>query len=74
LILARSGQKPQVRFTIDGDKLSNKYKIAPYAQDALISPVFRKNSEHYEAEERVVSNKPFTILLSDYLISVDVLH
>jgi hypothetical protein len=71
--IGSSGQKPQVRFTIDGDKLSNKYKIAPYVQDALISPVFRKNSEHYEAEERVVSNKPYTILLSNYLISIDVL-
>ena len=68
-----TGQRPQVRFTIDGDKLSNKYKIAPYAQNALISPVFRKNSEHYEAEERVISNKPFMISLSNYLISIDVL-
>ena len=26
------GQRPQVRFTVDGDKLSNNYKIQPYAQ------------------------------------------
>jgi hypothetical protein len=71
--IGSSGQIPQVRFTVDGDKLSNRYKIAPYAQDALKSKVFQKDSEYFESEERVISNKPFTIALTDYLISIDVL-
>lgn len=63
------GNKPQLRFTIDGNKLSNKFKVQPYSQGGA----FSKNRKGFEAEERVVSNKPFTISLSDYLMSVDVL-
>ena len=67
------GNTPQLRFTIDGDKLSNRYKIGSYAQGGKDGGVFSKGRKAFEAEERVVSNKPFTIPLSDYLISVDVL-
>ena len=63
------GNTPQVRFTIDGDKLSNRFSVQPYSQGG----VFDKGKKSFEAEERVISNKPFTIPLSDYLISVDVL-
>ena len=63
------GQSPQLRFTIDGDKLSNKFKIGPYSQQG----VFDKSEKGFEAEERVISDKTFTIPLSNYLISVDVL-
>jgi len=63
------GNTPQVRFTIDGDKLSNRFKIQPYSQGG----VFDKGKKSFEAEERIISDKPFTIPLSDYLISVDVL-
>ena len=63
------GQRPQVRFTIDGDKLSNKFKVQPYQQGGA----FSKDRKGFEAEERVISDKPFTIPLSDYLISVDML-
>ena len=48
------GNKPQLRFTIDGNKLSNKFKVQPYSQGGA----FSKNRKGFEAEERVVSNKP----------------
>ena len=66
------GQTPQVRFTVDGDKLSNKYKIQPYAQIGG-SGRFEKEREEFEAEERAVSNKPFTIPILTYIKSVDIL-
>lgn len=63
------GNRPEVRFTIDGDKLSNKYKVQPYSQQGS----FSKGRRGFEAEERIIFNKPFAIPLSNYLISVDVL-
>ena len=66
------GQKPQVRFTIDGDKLSNKYKIQPYAQTGGVGRL-EKGREEFEAEERVVSDKLFSIPLLPYLKSIDIL-
>jgi hypothetical protein len=66
------GQMPQIRFTIDGDKLSNKYKIQPYAQTGGAGR-FEKQHEEFEAEERAVSDKPFTIPVLTYLKSIDIL-
>jgi len=63
------GQTPQVRFTVDGDKLSNKYKVQLYSQGG----VFSKGERAFEAEERVISDKQFDIPLSNYLVSVDML-
>jgi hypothetical protein len=63
------GKRPQLRFTIDGNKLSNKFKVQPYSQGG----VFDKGEKGFESEERVISDKLFTIPLSNYLISVDVL-
>jgi hypothetical protein len=63
------GNKPQLRFTIDGNKLSNRFKVQPYSQQGA----FSKDKKGFEAEERVISNKPFTISLSDYLMSIDIL-
>jgi len=63
------GRTPQLRFTIDGNKLSNKFKVQPYSQGG----VFDKGKKSFEAEERVISDKTFTIPLFDYLISIDVL-
>lgn len=58
----------RVRFTIDGDKLSNKYKIEPFAQKG-----FEKGEkDSFEAEERIVYTEPFSIKISNYLISVDI--
>jgi hypothetical protein len=66
------GQMPQIRFTVDGDKLSNKYKMQPYAQIGG-SGRFEKQHEEFEAEERAISNKPFTIPVLTYLKSIDIL-
>jgi hypothetical protein len=63
------GNTPQLRFTIDGDKLSNRYSVQPYSQQGA----FSKDRKGFEAEERVISDKIFTIPLSNYLISIDVL-
>jgi len=63
------GRTPQLRFTIDGNKLSNKFKIQPYSQQGA----FSKDKKSFESEERVTSDKLFTIPLSNYLISIDLL-
>ena len=63
------GNTPQVRFTIDGDKLSNNFKVQPYSQQGP----FSKDKKGFEAEERVVSDKQFSIPLLPYLESIDVL-
>jgi len=63
------GKTPQLRFTIDGNRLSNKFKVQPYSQGGR----FDKGKKDFESEERVTSNKLFTIPLSNYLISIDLL-
>jgi hypothetical protein len=63
------GNTPQLRLTLDGNKLSNRFKVQPYSQGGA----FSKDRKGFEAEERVISDKTFMIPLSDYLISVDVL-
>jgi hypothetical protein len=63
------GNTPQLRFTTDGNKLSNRYSVQPYSQQGA----FSKDRKGFEAEERVISDKMFTIPLSDYLISVNLL-
>jgi hypothetical protein len=67
------GQRPQVRFTVDGNNLSNRYKIGSYAQGGKDGGVFSKGGKAFEAEERVVSNKPFSIPILSYIESVDIL-
>ena len=63
------GNTAQLRFTINGDKLSNKFKVQPYSQQGP----FSKDKKGFEAEERVVSDKQFSIPLLPYLESIDVL-
>ena len=63
------GRTPQLRFTIDGNKLSNKFKVQPYSQGGR----FDKGKKDFESEERVTSDKLFTIPLSNYLMSIDLL-
>lgn len=60
---------PQCRLTIDGDKLSDRYKIQPYAE-----PSYSKPTKHFEAEQRIQSKTQFTIPIINYLISVDLVH
>jgi hypothetical protein len=66
------GQTPQIRFTVDGDKLSSRYKMQPYAQIGG-SRRFEKHHQEFEAEERAISNKPFAIPILPYLKSIDIL-
>lgn len=67
------GQTPQVRFTVDGDNLSNRYTIGPFAQGGKDGGVFSKGKKSFEAEERVISNKLFSIPILSYIKSVDIL-
>ena len=60
------GNHPSCRLVVDGDKLSNKYKIIPYTQSG-----FEKGTSYFEAEEVIISDNYFTIPLKDYLISID---
>ena len=61
-----TGNLPSCRLVIDGDKLSNKYKINPYVQSG-----FEKGTSYFEAEENIISDNYFSIPLKDYLISRD---
>lgn len=68
------GSKPQIRFTIDGNKLSNKYRINPYAQKSFWDDnSFNKGTKGFEAEERIIGNKPFSVPVIPYLKSIDIL-
>lgn len=62
-----NGISNECRFVIDGNKLSNKYKISPYAQKD-----FEKSSENFEAEERITSSHSFTIPINTFLVNIDV--
>ncbi len=52
--------------------MSNKYKIQPYAQIGGVGRL-EKGREDFEAEERVTSDKLFSIPLLPYLKSIDIL-
>lgn len=52
-----------IRLKLDGTKLSNKYKIKPFLDKNLPGKK--------EAEERVVTNKPVSIL--PYIMQIDIL-
>jgi hypothetical protein len=56
-----------VRFSIDGDKLSTKYKVAPYADTK--AGYTRKHG--HEAEERV-ETKDGTVDFSNSLLSIEI--
>lgn len=59
-----------VRITVDGDKLSEKYKIEPYADTK--AGYGRNNSD--ESEERIyVRDLPNGVNISKALISIDIL-
>jgi hypothetical protein len=59
-----------VRITVDGDKLSEKYKIEPYADTKA---GYGRNSSD-ESEERIyVRDLPNGVNISKALISIDIL-
>ena len=60
-----------VRLTVDGDKLSNRYKIEPHADI-----YYDKGTSNFEAEERIRPNREnevVTVPIKDYVISIDFL-
>jgi hypothetical protein len=57
---------PHCRLVIDGDKLSNTYSLQPYAQKGFV-----KDSDYFESEEVIRKEKPFSIPIEKYIISVD---
>lgn len=61
---------PDCRFVIDGNALSNKYKIQPIAAWGYE----KSQGEKFEAEEVILSSAPFTVPLKKYVISIDVLY
>lgn len=55
----------QCRFVIDGDKLSQNYKIRPYAEE--------ESNPRAESEEQIRQKKWFCIPILKYVTSIDVL-
>ena len=55
----------QCRFVIDGDKLSNNYKIKPYAESEW--------DPKAESEEHITSEKQFCIPILKYIQHIDLL-
>ena len=63
------GAYPECRFVIDGDALSNKYKIQPAAAKGFE----KKKSKDFEAEEIIVSPNPIKVPVKPYVKSIDLL-
>jgi hypothetical protein len=59
----------QVRFKLNGNKMSNKYKFEPYA-DTSSSEDFYKQGKNFESEERISAKNNPTIDLTPYIESV----
>lgn len=55
----------QCRFVIDGDKLSQNYKIRPYAEE--------ESNPRAESEEQIRQKKWFCIPILKYVTSIDLL-
>jgi len=56
------------RFVFNGNKMSDRIKIEPYAQSD-----FKKGTVDFEAEETIQSKKPIEVPIQNYLIRVDIL-
>jgi len=56
------------RLTIDGDKLSDKYKIEPFAAYG-----YAKGAGDFEAEERILMKDRFKLPINPYVKSIDIL-
>lgn len=79
-------EKRDVKITIDGDKLSNKYKIIPYAQtspetkfdDYLFKRnpnIFKKSDKSFEAEVIIpVEKYNDKIFILPYIKQIDVIN
>lgn len=63
--------KAEVKITLDGNKISNKYKIIPVNASNIFYPQTSDNSkEENWAEERIISNNP-GYLSTEYIIDVE---
>jgi hypothetical protein len=60
------------RITLDGDKISNKYKIRPYNYDEDIIPQDREPAylSKFEYEEQIITNSK-NLSLYPYLVKID---
>jgi hypothetical protein len=63
------GEYPECRFVIDGDALSNKFKIQPVAARGFE----KKKSKDFEAEEVIVSPSQIKVPVKPYVKSIDLL-
>jgi hypothetical protein len=63
----------QVRFKLNGNKMSNKYKFEPYA-DTSSSEDFYKQGKSFESEERISAKNNPTIDLTQYIESVMIIN
>lgn len=73
-------QGKQIRFSLDGTKLSDRYKIEPFIDhtDNQIQRKYDSGSSlypiHSENEERIVMDMNGSINISNYIIQIDILE
>ena len=63
----------QVRFKLNGDKMSNRYKFEPYA-DIVSGEDFYKQGKSFESEEQISAKNNPTINLTPYIESVVIIN
>jgi hypothetical protein len=69
--IAAGWGKAQIRITLDGDKISNKYKILPVNASNIWRPGTTSSSkEEGWAEERIISKTP-GFLSTEYILDVE---
>lgn len=65
------GADVECRLTIDGDRLSDKYKLRPYSESGFS----RQRSQEYESEVRIQSLSSFAINnIIKYIKSIEILE
>jgi len=67
------GEEVECRFVIDGDSLSNIYKIQPITNTDSSVMSFKKQSVDFEYEEVILSQNPIKVPINPYVIRIDFL-
>ena len=67
------GEEVECRFVIDGDSLSNIYKIQPITNTDSSVMSFKKQSVDFEYEEVIFSPNPIEVPITPYVIRFDFL-
>jgi hypothetical protein len=67
------GEDVECRFVIDGDSLSNTYKIQPITNQDSKFMSFGKQSLDFEYEEVILSPNPIKVPIKPYVIRIDFL-